>query len=67
MPGGERLRSEGRAAGDARNATSRDGGIAAQRGGSVPFWGMASIGLELVVFIAPPLLVAVTIIVTFFL
>jgi hypothetical protein len=67
MPGGERRRSEARAAGDARNVTSRNGGIAARRGESVPFWGMASIGLELVVFIAPALLVAVTFIVTFFL
>jgi hypothetical protein len=67
MPGREQRRGDHRAAADARNATSRDGGIAAPPGEIVPFWAMASIGLGLVVLTAPALVVALSFIVAFFL
>jgi hypothetical protein len=63
----EQRRIDHRAAADARNAASRDGGIAAQPGESVPFWVMASIGLGLVVLTAPAVVVALSFIVAFFL
>jgi hypothetical protein len=62
----EQRRIDHRAAADARNATSRDRGMAAEPGESVPFWVMASIGLGLVVLTAPAVVAALSFVVAFF-